>query len=103
MRLLLVIVILFASLTAPMAQAADICLSHECAVMQDAGNNDGGQPLAADDCPDCLHHCHGSCSVIGDKTASLLPIDRGDVVFPFTDDFPPDSISSGPLKPPRNA
>lgn len=103
MRLLLVIVILFASLTAPMAQAADICLSHECAVMQDAGNNDGGQPLAADDCPDCLHHCHGSFSMIGDKIASLSLIGGRGAVFPFTDSFPPDNISSGPLKPPRNA
>lgn len=97
--------ILLASVTYTFTvQAADACLPHTCAMMQDGNDcQDGGRSSAANDCADCLHHCHGSFPVIGGKLASLSLISGKDAFSAPVDDFPPDGISSGSLKPPRAA
>jgi len=95
--------ILLASLTYTLTvQAADACPPHTCAMMQDGSDcDDGGQPCAAKGCADCLHHCHSSFPVIGGKLPALSFISGKGAFSAPADDFTPEGISSGSLKPPR--
>lgn len=95
--------ILFASMTYTFTvQAADMCASHDSVTMQGGDDcHSGSDPASADQCPDCLHHCYGSFSILGTKSASLPAQERGEA-YVITDYSMSGGVPSSLLRPPQS-
>lgn len=104
MRLLLVIMILFATITASFtAEAAYCCLQHDVGTAQaviDVDNGcDSGPDSTNTDCPDCcLHHSYYSAGIVSLKTVLSGRADK----ITVTNDFMVGRDPASPLRPPQS-